>query len=62
MTKDDIEKVWLTDTAVWIRTKDGHEAFKNLSCFLALNGRPKSSERTSRLPILVFDGRMWMKI
>lgn len=26
MTRDDVEKVWLTDTAVCIRTKDGHEA------------------------------------
>lgn len=26
MTKDDIMKIWLTDTAVWIRTKDGREA------------------------------------
>lgn len=26
MNRDDIEKVWLTDTAVWIRTKDGREA------------------------------------
>ena len=27
MNRDDIEKVWLTDTAVWIRTKDGREAY-----------------------------------
>lgn len=26
MTRDDIEKVWLTESAVWIRTKDGREA------------------------------------
>lgn len=26
MTRDDIEKVWLTESAVWIRTKDGQEA------------------------------------
>lgn len=29
MTKDDIEKVWLTDTAVWVRTKDGREAYED---------------------------------
>lgn len=27
MTKDDIDKVWLSDTAVWLRTKDGREAY-----------------------------------
>lgn len=27
MTIDNIEKVWLTDSAVWIRTKDGREAY-----------------------------------
>lgn len=27
MNRDDIEKVWLTDTAVWVRTKDGREAY-----------------------------------
>ena len=26
MTQDDIDKVWVTDSAVWIRTKDGREA------------------------------------
>lgn len=26
MTQENIEKVWLTDMAVWIRTKDGREA------------------------------------
>lgn len=26
MTKDDIKKIWQTDTAVWIRTNDGREA------------------------------------
>ena len=26
MTRDDINKIWLTDTAVWIRTNDGREA------------------------------------
>lgn len=26
MTKDNIEKVWLTDTAIWVRTIDGREA------------------------------------
>lgn len=33
MTHDDIKKIWLTDTAVWIRTNDGREAceeFENL--------------------------------
>ena len=33
MTKDDIKKIWLTDTAVWICTNDGREAcekFKDL--------------------------------
>ena len=24
-----IEKIWLTDTAVWIRTADGREAHEN---------------------------------
>lgn len=27
MSIDDIEKVWLTDTAEWVRSKDGREAF-----------------------------------
>lgn len=26
MTKENIEKVWLTDTAIWLRTNDGREA------------------------------------
>ena len=26
MTRDDIEKVWLTDSAIWIRTTDGRES------------------------------------
>lgn len=33
MTKDDIEKVWLTDTAVWLRTKDGREAYEEFDLF-----------------------------
>lgn len=27
MNRDDIDKVWLTETAVWVRTKDGREAY-----------------------------------
>lgn len=26
MTRDEIEKVWLTDSAIWIRTTDGRES------------------------------------
>lgn len=28
MNRDDIEKVWLTDKAVWVRTKDNREAYE----------------------------------
>lgn len=28
MTRDDIEKVWVTDTAVWVRSIDGREAYE----------------------------------
>lgn len=33
MTRDDIEKIWLTDTAVWIRTKDGREACEKFELY-----------------------------
>lgn len=33
MTKDDIVKIWLTDTAVWIRANDGREACEKFSDF-----------------------------
>lgn len=28
MNRDDIEKVWLTDKAIWVRTKDNREAYE----------------------------------
>lgn len=33
MTRDDIEKVWSTDSAVWLRTKDGREACEEFDLF-----------------------------
>lgn len=33
MNKEDIESVWLTDNAIWIRTKDGKEAFEKFEDF-----------------------------
>ena len=41
MTRDDIEKVWLTDTAVWIRTKDGREASEDFRMYPRLKWATK---------------------
>lgn len=49
MTKDDIEKVWLTDTAVWIRTKDGHEAFEEFELFPRLKWATKEQRENFTL-------------
>lgn len=45
MTRDDIEKVWLTDTAVWIRTIDGREASEDFELLPRLKwATPKQRE------------------
>ncbi len=46
MTRDDIDKVWLTDTAVCIRTKDGREACDEFKCFPRLKWATKEQRES----------------
>lgn len=41
-----IEKVWLTDTAVWIRTTDGREACENFADYPRLKYATKEERET----------------
>lgn len=49
MTRDDIEKVWVTDTAVWIRTKDGREAFEEFELYPRLKWATKEQRDNYRI-------------
>ncbi|MCM1291415.1 MAG: DUF2442 domain-containing protein [Prevotella sp.] len=49
MNRDDIEKVWLTDTAVWIRTKDGREAFEEFELLPRLKYATKEQREAFEL-------------
>lgn len=43
MTRDEIERVWLTDEAVWIETKDGRTASEEFKDFTRLRFADKKS-------------------
>lgn len=49
MTQDDVEKVWLTDTAIWIRTTDGREASEDFELFPRLKWATKEQRENYEL-------------
>lgn len=49
MNIDDIEKVWLTDTAIWIRTKDGREAYEEFELLPRLKFATKEQREAYEL-------------
>ncbi|MCM1005197.1 MAG: DUF2442 domain-containing protein [Prevotella sp.] len=49
MNRDDIEKVWLTDTAVWIRTKSGNEACEEFELLPRLKYATKEQREAYKL-------------
>lgn len=49
MTADDIEKVWLTDTAIWIRTTDGREAKEEFELFPRLKWATREQRESYEL-------------
>lgn len=49
MNRDDIVKVWLTDNAVWIRTKDGREACKEFELLPRLKFATKEQREAFEL-------------
>lgn len=49
MTRDEIEKIWLTDTAIWIRTKDGREAKEEYEMFPRLKWATKEQRENYEL-------------
>ena len=54
-----IEKIWLTDTAVWIRTTDGREACENFSDYPRL----KWATQEQRADFTTsHDGIHWMEL
>ena len=57
-----VEKVWLTDTEVWIRTTDGKEACEKFSDFQRLNGLLLRSAQISQRAMTEYIGESLMKI
>lgn len=49
MTRDEIEKVWLTDTAIWIRTKDGRDGHEEFGLFPRLRWATKEQRENYEL-------------
>lgn len=49
MTRDDIEKVWLTDDAIWIRTTDGREEFEEFELLPRLKWADKRERNNFEL-------------
>lgn len=49
MNRDDIEKVWLTDTAVWIRTKEGRESCEEFDLLPRLKFATKKQREAYKL-------------
>jgi len=49
MTRDNIENIWLTDSAVCLRTKDGHEACEKFDNFPRLKWATKEQRENFEL-------------
>jgi len=49
MTRDDIEKVWMNDTAVWVRAKDGREAYEEFELLPRLKWATKQQREDFEL-------------
>ena len=42
INKDNVAKIWLTDTAIWIKLKDGREAKENFTDYPLLSSASQS--------------------
>ena len=49
MTKEDIDQIWLTETAVWLRRKDGREAYEEFELFPRLKYATKEQREDYEL-------------
>ena len=57
-----IEKIWITDAEIWIRTLDGREACEKFADYSRLR-YATPNQRANLLPIyLELGGKNWMKI
>ena len=57
-----VEKVWLTDTEVWIRTTDGKEACEKFSDFQRLKWATPAHAQISQRAMTEYIGESLMKI
>jgi len=59
MLKEDIEKIWLTDEAIHIRTKDGREAIERFGDYLSFRYATPEQRKNYTVGI---DGLHWKEL